>query len=119
MSLSPKANAAYQRYSKGPLYSARELIKAETFLALDGFIRVEDSISLGMRIYNKADQSTGSASVYLDELNCHPNNSGTVIISQPGQEMYVGTIWEYVKQKQAATPRAPLSTLLKKLNPFR
>jgi len=127
MSLSRKANSAYQRknngvyqrYSTGPLYNERELIKAETYLAEAGFIRMEDNAVLGMRIYNKADKSEGSASIYLDSLGCHPNNSGTMIISQPGQPLYAGTVWDYVKQQKAATPKAPLSSLLKKLNPFR
>jgi hypothetical protein len=43
------------RYSKGPLYSQKQLDKVQRLLELEGFLFAEDNTSLGMRIFTKRD----------------------------------------------------------------
>ncbi len=52
MSLSGTANGCY---SKGPLYSQKELDKVERLLAQEGFVFITDDTSLHMRIFMKDD----------------------------------------------------------------
>ena len=118
MSLSSKANGAFKRLSTGPLYSQKELAKAETFLAAEGFTPVQDNAVLGMRIYNKGRAENGTAVIYLDELNCRPENSGIMIVTKPGQPTFTGGVWDYVRQKDIEATKNPVLKFLKKANPF-
>lgn len=116
MALTPKANGSFKRYSTGPLYTQRELQKAEGFLAQDGFKKTEDNTTLGIRIYNRPDGA--SAVIYLDELKCDPLNSGIMMISQPGKEMFTGGVWTFAKERDIAATKNPVLRFLKKANPF-
>jgi len=116
MSLSNNANGAFKRYSTGPLYSPRELRDTEAFLRGDGFFKTEDNTVLGTRIYTRPDGA--NAAIYLDELKCHPNNSGTMFITQPDKPAYAGTVWDYARQRRIESTKNPLLRFLKKNNPF-
>lgn len=95
------------RYSKGPLYSKRELEKAERYLAEMGLTQQEDNRALGVRIYTAPD-GKGAATIYLDELGAPPSLSGTMMLSKPGSPAEATVVWEFVKQQSIARTRNPV-----------
>ena len=101
------------RRSTGPLYSQKELAKAEKFLAAAGLTHREDNADLGMRIYSAGDGKEGQAVIYLDELHCHPNLSGTMIIAKPGAEAEATTVWDYVRKEDIAATTNPFLRFIK------
>ena len=99
MSLSREANGNFERLSTGPLYSRRQLNKVEALLAEEGFSVTEDSSTLGLRIYNKPD-GTGSAAIFLSELNCDRLSSGIMMVERKGEKAIMTSVWDYAKQKK-------------------
>lgn len=86
-----------QRYSKGPLYSKKELARTEQALGEQGFAHTEDNTALGARMYgrwNAAGQKTGEVVIHLDELGCSPNNSGTMIVHN-GETAVMTSVWQF------------------------
>ena len=98
----PAFNANSQRMSKGPLYSQRELVLAERYLAARGLVPVDDVEGSGIRVYHHTDTpKTYQAVAHLDELNCQALSSGIVYIVK--DHMTEATsIWDLAK-KQAKT----------------
>lgn len=113
MSLSGEFNG---RYSKGPLYSARELREVEAALARDGYMHVEDNKLLGLRIYNRTlGEKTGEVCIYLDAAGCHPNNSGIMMIVENGNPLQTSTVWDYAKQRRGEVTTNPVMKLLRRM----
>lgn len=101
------------RHSTGPLYSQGELARVEKYLADVGLTCKHDSPALGMRIYSAGEGQDGNATIYLDELGCHPNLSGTMVLALPGQEATATTVWELAKERDIAETKNPLMRGLK------
>jgi hypothetical protein len=52
-----------------------------------------------------ADGKSREACIYLDHLNCHPNNSGTMFISDAaGAGIRGTTIWDYAREHRGPNP---------------
>ncbi len=90
------------RYSTGPLYSQGELARVEKYLADVGLTNRQDSPALGMRIYSAGEGQEGHATIYLDELGCHPNLSGTMVLALPGKGTTATTVWTLAKERDLA-----------------
>jgi hypothetical protein len=101
------------RKSAGPLYTQRELTKAEVFLGLDGYRHVEDIPALGLRIYGREKNVTvanmridlrDDVQIYLDEIKPTPQSGEMVFarsVKMPDGWKGVGGfesdfIWDFV-----------------------
>ena len=82
-------NGNLGRRSTGALYSAAELRAVESALARRGYEHTSDDVNLGIRIYNRPDGAC--ATLYLDELKCHPDNSGIMFLTGMKEEPSKGT----------------------------
>ena len=104
------------RYSKGPLYSDRELRQVTAALTRDGYVHIEDNQVLGLRIYNRTElgKKTGEVCIYLDEVGCHPNQSGTMMIVENGKPLETSTVWDYARQQRIDAAKNPVMKALRR-----
>lgn len=100
----PAFNAANQRKSKGPLYTQRELVLAERYLATLGLYPVDDVEGSGIRVYHHTDTpKTYQAVAHLDELKCQALSSGTVFIVKENVTQAT-SIWDLAKKQSRTMP---------------
>lgn len=95
-----KLSGAFKRYSKGPLYTEKELETVVKILQAQGFEHVKDIPRLGARLYSRCDcdgRKNGSAILYLDEIGCSPTMSGTMIYEN-SEDCEPTTIWQFAKK---------------------
>ncbi|HTK83739.1 MAG TPA: hypothetical protein VL625_01525 [Patescibacteria group bacterium] len=104
------------RKSTGPLYSQSQLALVEKYLASVGLTAKQDNKLLGTRIYSNGEPGgEGQAVIYLDELGCHPNLSGTMILGLPGKEATATNVWTLAQERDIAETKNPLLRGLKHL----
>lgn len=104
------------RKSTGPLYSRTELARVEKYLADQGLTATQDNQLLGTRIYSAGKPGgEGQAVIYLDELGCSPDLSGTMILGLPGKEATTTNVWTLAQERDIAETKNPFVRGFKQL----
>jgi hypothetical protein len=103
-----------RHYTKGPLYSKRELARMEEYLIRDCFVYQEELSSLGTRHYERPDKSA-QAVLYTGEKSHLDITSGMMFITYANGSSEGTTIWAYTKKRRIAEEKNPVLRLAKRI----